>query len=83
MFILFQSSLIPFMAVSMLDVFGSSGTAEILHIIFTLIDPPYAFYGGLQYISRVSIPRAVLMRVLFCRSMWHFSSDKVKLVYHI
>ena len=42
------------MLVFVLDAFEPQ-IAEALHITFTLIDPPYAVYGGLQYINRVCI----------------------------
>ena len=46
--------MIPFTAVSLVDMITSPDIAIILHYVFLAIDPPYALFGALYYISRVS-----------------------------
>nr|XP_022313180.1 ATP-binding cassette sub-family A member 5-like isoform X3 [Crassostrea virginica]XP_022313182.1 ATP-binding cassette sub-family A member 5-like isoform X3 [Crassostrea virginica]XP_022313183.1 ATP-binding cassette sub-family A member 5-like isoform X3 [Crassostrea virginica] len=45
--------LIPYTAVSVLDMLSQVMPARILHIIFCIIDPAYIIFGGLYYIDRV------------------------------
>lgn len=45
--------LLPYTAVSMLDMFALEKIARALHIVFSIIDPPYIIFGGLYYIDKV------------------------------
>ncbi|XP_056019371.1 cholesterol transporter ABCA5-like isoform X3 [Ostrea edulis] len=45
--------LLPYSAVSMLDMFNIEDVARILHIVFCFIDPPYIIFGGLYYIDKI------------------------------
>lgn len=49
----FQLGLLPYTAVSMLDMFALEKIARALHIVFSIIDPPYIIFGGLYYIDKV------------------------------
>ena len=49
-----QGSFLPYLLVGLLDMFQKTGAAAALHLIASLLDPPYAMYGGLHYIERVS-----------------------------
>jgi len=48
-------SFLPYALVGGLDEGGVSTPAQALHYVFCLLNPCYAVYGGLYYISRVSI----------------------------
>ena len=50
----FQAALIPYGLVFGLDVGGLHDLAGALHCVFCLFVPPYAAYGGVYYIQRVS-----------------------------
>ena len=50
----FQAALIPYGLVFGLDVGGEHDLAGALHCVFCLFVPPYAAYGGVYYIQRVS-----------------------------
>jgi len=45
------AALTPYIVVSLLDQIGSSSTSIICNIIFSLIDPYYAGFGGFYYIT--------------------------------
>ena len=47
-------ALIPYGLVFGLDVGGQYDVAGALHCVFCLLVPPYAAYGGVYYIQRVS-----------------------------
>lgn len=51
--VFFQLGLLPYTAVSMLDMFALEKIARALHIVFSIIDPPYIIFGGLYYIDKV------------------------------
>ena len=49
--------MIPYVAVSVVDMVSAdisgSKAAQIMHLVFLIIDPPYAIFGGLYFLSRV------------------------------
>ncbi|XP_062616764.1 cholesterol transporter ABCA5-like, partial [Saccostrea cucullata] len=45
--------LLPYSAVSVLDMLAEQDIARILHIVFCLIDPPYIIFGGMYYIDKI------------------------------
>ncbi|XP_064604121.1 cholesterol transporter ABCA5-like [Liolophura sinensis] len=47
------ASMIPYIAVALLDAMRNSDTAEIIHYVFCVIDPPYLVFGGIYYIDRM------------------------------
>lgn len=51
----FQAALIPFMAVSLVDMTASRDTAIIIHYVSVFLLPPYPVFGALYYIDSVSI----------------------------
>ncbi|KAL5018612.1 hypothetical protein ScPMuIL_004334 [Solemya velum] len=45
--------LLPYMAVSLVDMIVVGGPATALHYVFTAIDPPYVVFGGIYYIDKI------------------------------
>lgn len=64
--------MIPYIAVALLDAMRNSDTAEILHYVFCVIDPPYLVFGGIYYIDRVGSS----VNCLLLKSK-HFSACKL------
>lgn len=55
LFHVFQAALIPFMAVSLVDMTANRDTAIIIHYVSVFLLPPYPVFGALYYIDSVSI----------------------------
>ncbi|XP_041352800.1 cholesterol transporter ABCA5-like [Gigantopelta aegis] len=65
----------PYMAIALMDMFGMSDIAEILHYVFTVIDPPYIIFGGIYYIDRVSRIDRILQQSTSFESYFKWSSN--------
>ena len=52
-FIYFQAGIIPYIAISLMDMLGEPNTAKIVHYVMCVFDPPYIIFGGIYYIDRV------------------------------
>ncbi|XP_064639589.1 cholesterol transporter ABCA5-like isoform X2 [Lineus longissimus] len=50
--ILLFTSFLPYIAVATIESTNES-TGKLLHTIFSIVDPPYAVYGGLYYVDKV------------------------------
>ena len=55
-YFVFQLSIVPYIAVSVVDMIGFESTARIIHYVCLFVDPPYIVFGGLYFISKVSYP---------------------------
>ena len=68
-FFLFQASIGPYIGVSIADMASGSIEAEVavsvIHLVFLIIDPPYAVMGGMYYITRVCYFHNFLPAFLF------------------
>ena len=51
---------LPYIIVSSLDAANQHHAAEIVHIVFIIIDPTYTIFGGLYYINRVYLVHTLL-----------------------
>ncbi|BFZ21348.1 hypothetical protein BsWGS_24386 [Bradybaena similaris] len=48
-------SLVPYLAVSLIDMISNSNAAIVIHYLACIIDPPYIVFGGFYFISRVNM----------------------------
>ena len=48
-----QGGMLPYLAVSLLDMLAAESAATALHYVFVFIDPIYIIFGGFYYIDKV------------------------------
>ncbi|XP_041364325.1 cholesterol transporter ABCA5-like [Gigantopelta aegis] len=56
------SGIIPYIAVSLMDMLGAPDVAEYVHYVMCAIDPPYIVFGGIYYIDRISVVAGILQK---------------------
>ena len=50
-----QGGMLPYLAVSLLDMLAEESVATALHYVFVFIDPVYIIFGGFYYIDKVRV----------------------------
>ena len=50
-----QGGMLPYLAVSLLDMLAKESVATGLHYVFVFIDPVYIIFGGFYYIDKVRV----------------------------
>ncbi|XP_041362811.1 ABC transporter A family member 1-like isoform X2 [Gigantopelta aegis] len=58
------SGIIPYIAISLMDMLGHPDVAKIVHYVMCVIDPPYIIFGGIYYIERALIHIVVMIVLL-------------------
>ncbi|XP_031568598.1 ATP-binding cassette sub-family A member 5-like [Actinia tenebrosa] len=53
-------SLIPFLAVSLVDMIASPDTAIILHYVFSFLNPAYGLIGAMYYVTRIYLYATII-----------------------
>ena len=68
--------MLPYLAVSLLDMLAEESVATALHYVFVFIDPIYIIFGGFYYIDKVRV-------VYDCGYIFHqfYYTVKVRTIY--
>ncbi|XP_041378992.1 cholesterol transporter ABCA5-like isoform X2 [Gigantopelta aegis] len=69
------AGIIPYIAISLLDMLGDSDIAQIIHYVMCVIDPPYIIFGGIYYIERISIVANILQKPVTFGMYFKWSSN--------